>query len=125
MNCPHCNEDFIPKSNKQKKFCSRTCQCRFNIKQWRKNNPEKDAVHKRKYFLKKDFGITLSDYERMFEEQNGKCKICMKEYERSLVVDHCHETKRVRGLLCDPCNLALGLFKDNPKTIASALEYVA
>lgn len=78
--------------------------------------------------LKFNYGITLEDYNEMFEEQNGCCKICNKhqtEFKISLHVDHSHETGIIRGLLCGPCNQALGMLKENPITIKNMLEYIS
>lgn len=79
-------------------------------------------------YLKKHYGISLDDYEKMFEKQNGVCAICgdpnMSERYKYLAVDHCHETGRIRGLLCDACNKALGGFKDSIDVLKSAVEYL-
>ena len=56
--------------------------------------------------LKCRYGITLEDWEKMYEEQGGKCKICLKE--KRLVVEHNHINKKVRGLTCDRCNQLIG-----------------
>ena len=56
--------------------------------------------------LKCRYGITLEDYEKMYSDQNGKCKLCKKE--KRLVVEHNHENGKVRGLTCDKCNHLLG-----------------
>jgi hypothetical protein len=83
--------------------------------------------------LRSAFGITLEDYERMFNEQKGMCAVCgCKETEihprsnalRRLAVDHCHQTGRVRGLLCNRCNRAIGLFRDDPQIISNAINYL-
>lgn len=63
----------------------------------------------------------------MFLEQQGKCGICNKhqsELDRTLAVDHCHNTGRIRGLLCSNCNLGLGHFKDVIENIESAIRYL-
>ena len=77
--------------------------------------------------LKREYNMTLEDYDSMLVSQNGVCKICKKpETKRSgiLVVDHCHDSLKVRGLLCDGCNKALGLFRDSKESILSAYEYL-
>ncbi len=79
-------------------------------------------------YLKSKYGISLEDYEAMVAEQGGGCAICKqgprgKRYS-SLVVDHCHDTGIVRGLLCDHCNRGLGLFGDNPETLEAAALYL-
>ena len=83
--------------------------------------------------LKRNFGITLNDYNKMVEAQNGVCAICgqpetdmdgRSKKIRSLAVDHNHKTGKVRGLLCGKCNKAIGGLKDNIKTLESALNYL-
>jgi hypothetical protein len=77
--------------------------------------------------LKRDFGINLGEYDIMLKEQNGLCKICKNppaSLNKSLGVDHCHKTGKVRGLLCDKCNRGLGLFGDNPVLLEIAKQYL-
>ncbi len=73
------------------------------------------------------YGITLADYNALCELQENKCKICnlpQLTYRRKLSVDHCHKSKKVRGLLCDNCNIGLGKFRDDPKTLLNAIKYL-
>ena len=77
--------------------------------------------------LMKKYGITTDDYNRMFADQNGCCKICgihQSELDRRLNVDHNHVTNRVRGLLCMPCNLGIGNFNDNIALLEGAIDYL-
>jgi len=75
-----------------------------------------------------EYGISQEDYERMLAEQGGVCAICGGDGKEGrfgmLHVDHCHKTGKVRGILCDSCNLALGKFRDDPKVLRRAAEYV-
>lgn len=73
--------------------------------------------------LKRRYGITLEDYEKMFKEQKGKCAICGIKKDK-LDIDHCHRTNKVRGLLCGSCNRALGLLKDNTEFLNNAIRYL-
>ncbi len=57
-------------------------------------------------------------------EQGGACAICRRRPARRLCIDHCHATRKVRGLLCDNCNIALGLLDDDPDRLRAALAYV-
>lgn len=82
-------------------------------------------------YYKRTYGITKHDFDSMWELQGGKCALCgttgflMRSHHRKkLVVDHCHKTGRVRGLLCHNCNRALGLFQDNPGVLRAAAGYV-
>ena len=64
------------------------------------------------YELKRRYGTTLAEYERMFELQAGVCAICKKPPNgRRLDIDHSHETGAIRGLLCTTCNRAVGAFE--------------
>lgn len=83
-------------------------------------------------YLLRNYGITLADYQRMLLEQKDSCKICGSDgfvmnttrHKVKLVVDHCHATGRVRGLLCHNCNRALGLLKDNEESLLNAIAYL-
>jgi len=98
----------------------------------REYNKRKPASQKQ-IDLKRRFGISLEDYEAMLEKQNGVCAVCgnpetvidsRTNEPRSLAVDHCHTTKKVRGLLCMGCNQGLGNFRDNPEFLAKAISYL-
>ena len=78
--------------------------------------------------LRSTHGITREEYDAMHSAQNGVCALCSRpgrmRKHRDLVVDHDHETGRVRGLLCDACNLALGVLGDGSVGLERALEYI-
>jgi hypothetical protein len=89
----------------------------------REENPD----YRKSIRLKNKYGMTLNDYNIMFKEQKGCCKICgthQSNLEEPLFVDHCHETEDVRGLLCRHCNTGLGMFKDNTTFLKNAIEYL-
>lgn len=89
------------------------------LREWRAKNGE----HARNHRYKAKFGISLETYERMFLEQKGLCAICNKAMKR-LCVDHCHNTKQMRGLLCHKCNMALGGFNDSVELLKAAIKYL-
>lgn len=71
--------------------------------------------------------LTEVDYLEMFKNQNGRCKICKRsqtELKRSLAVDHCHKSGKIRGLLCMKCNTILGLAADNVEILTEAIKYL-
>ncbi len=87
----------------------------------------RDKERRRDVLLKRNYGITLEQYNSMFEKQGGACFICKKpqsELKKTLAVDHCHRSGKVRSLLCAPCNKGLGCFKDNPALIKIAAAYL-
>jgi hypothetical protein len=78
-------------------------------------------------WLRTKYGITLVDYEAMLAVQKGVCAICSQPptgYRKYLGVDHCHETGKVRGLLCVKCNVAIGQLLDQPNLLRRAAEYL-
>lgn len=96
---------------------------RARSREWARLHPEQ----KRKSKLKVRFNITLEEYNELFAEQKGCCFICdryQSEFKVALGVDHCHVTSVIRGLLCKPCNMALGLFKDNIGALEKAIYYL-
>lgn len=91
------------------------------------NSPE-GIISSRKAHLKRNFGLTLEDYEKMSEEQNHKCQICgrgeMNYKNKVLCVDHNHTTGKIRGLLCGLCNSGLGKFLENKELLLNAIKYI-
>lgn len=83
----------------------------------------------RKAQMKRTYGITLDDYDKMVADRGGACDICgcvptEDTHKKSLCVDHDHETGEIRGLLCSACNAAIGLFKDDPAVLSKAIAYL-
>lgn len=79
-------------------------------------------------YLRSKFGISVAEYDAMYAVQNGLCALCGTSADQSyhgLHVDHDHATGRIRGLLCQRCNMALGLFKDSVTVLAEAIAYLA
>ena len=77
--------------------------------------------------LKRDYKITPKDYNELLIKQNYKCAICNipeSESFNGLHIDHCHKTKKVRGLLCMQCNTVLGKVNDNIKILENAITYL-
>lgn len=76
----------------------------------------------------KKYGITLEQFNKMLSDQKGKCAICgHSDDSKPLffpVVDHCHDSKGVRGLLCMNCNQGLGKFKDDLRLLRAAITYL-
>lgn len=77
--------------------------------------------------LKREFGITLRQYEAVLHSQGSACGICQTDKPGgtgTFAVDHCHGSGEVRGLLCSNCNTALGLFKDSEESLLKAIIYL-
>jgi hypothetical protein len=72
--------------------------------------------------LRYRFGMTLVDYDARFQQQQGKCAICLQS--KALAVDHDHATSEIRGLLCRQCNTALGLIRDDRQILTKMGQYL-
>lgn len=116
---PEYHREYYLKNREKKKAAS---------KAWKKANPKKARSYRKNETdlrLKRKFGISLDDYNLMFEKQQGLCAICNRpEKNKKLAVDHCHATGRVRGLLCSKCNQALGMLDDNIEFMRKAINYL-
>ncbi|MEY4507941.1 MAG: Pectobacterium phage [Pseudomonadota bacterium] len=97
---------------------------------WYHKNREKVTDRR----LQRAYGITLKQAREMLASQGGVCAICKNLLEdqacagksrRGTVIDHCHETGLVRGVLCSLCNKGLGHFSDNPEFLGAAISYLA
>ena len=85
-----------------------------------------DPSKRKEKALKANYGITLEDYNVMWAAQDECCAICktQKTKGRGFHVDHDHATGKVRGILCNQCNLALGHFEDDTIRMLSAINYL-
>lgn len=110
----------------------RPCTTKENLARYHASATTREAHRNasRKHGLKK-YGITLSDFDKMYADQGGACAICAvpiahtsEDRHMSSAVDHCHTTLKVRGLLCFHCNVGLGKFFDNPELMRRAAAYI-
>jgi hypothetical protein len=75
-------------------------------------------------YFQRTYNISLVDWDRMFHEQEGTCAICNEEFGDKICVDHNHETKEVRGLLCERCNILVGYLESFEDLLQSANDYI-
>lgn len=100
--------------------------------EWERNRTSSDgwasycqkcrAGRNRVSYFKRKYGLTPAELDALIAEQRGVCCICLAAPAEH--VDHCHETGKVRGVLCFSCNAALGQFKDRPDAMRRAAAYV-
>jgi hypothetical protein len=110
--------------------CCKEC-ARVRALQWFHDNRERALVNQRHRSLSRTYGITIAEYDAMSAAQGHVCAICKQPEARIkdgkvqfLAVDHCHDTGRVRGLLCNNCNRAVGLLKDDVAILRRAVDYL-
>lgn len=115
--CQACGKD-ISHMRGDAKWCSLACA---------NKRPTAKAV-KRRTVLKTQYGMTPERYDAMLEAQGGVCAICgsaeIRGYGKRLAIDHCHDSKRVRGILCGKCNRGIGCFDHDPERLAAAVAYL-
>ena len=128
--CPEDNPQPLTNFHKQStgklgvRSRCRTCHNQDMREYERERGPE----WRRKKTLQR-YGITPEDYNRMLEEQEGKCAICQSTDSEHpitelLVVDHCHLTGKVRGLLCNTCNRGIGFMREETDRLLNAAVYL-
>lgn len=122
-NCLQANPQ--PLLNFYRKGKAHSCKSCMNqdTYEYRRKNPR----YKKNSHLKHLYGISLEIYNQLFEQQDGCCRICQthqSSFKKALAVDHCHQTGKVRGLLCAGCNTALGGFRDKIQNLEKAITYL-
>lgn len=132
--CTVCNtskdlDSFYKMKSSKDGFSYRCKQCDNKARQkWRDTNPERSSLSARRRSIKHKYDISLEEYDAMLLKQNGKCAICgccANVPYNNFCVDHCHESGVVRGLLCNTCNRAIGLLKDNVSVLKKAIVYLS
>lgn len=126
--CPKCSQtkalDSFHRHKNRPDGLTGWCKscCVISNRNWQRRNPRA----RRDYHCRHFYGLEPKDVELMFLCQKGRCAICSAKLLRgkTLAIDHCHKTHRVRGLLCRQCNLGLGAFLDSTALLTKAIKYL-
>lgn len=121
------------KARERARLHARKPEARERAKLWRKQNPGRVSAIKGRYRVKHPdrvkadklrrlYGLSLLEYNKMMIAQGGLCAICKSN--PATDVDHCHQTGVVRGILCNNCNRGLGFFKDSRVLLLTASFYL-
>jgi hypothetical protein len=127
--CKNCYHSSIKVSDEDRKDYKANWfqENRKRLREKRRKNPIPFHVSKN-YQLKYLYNITSEEVEAFFLVQKGRCYICNKPFfgddKVRMVIDHNHETNKVRSLLCHNCNIGLGCFKENINTLKEAIKYL-
>lgn len=123
--------DFYRNTRRKDGYDSRCKECATEYKaSWVATKPEYIKLQRENSRLVTRYGITSEDYLKLLESQNFSCAICGntpeegREASTKLSVDHCHESGKVRGLLCQKCNTGIGLLGDTKEGLQKALNYL-
>ncbi len=96
-------------------------------KVWKEKNKTHIAEYNSHYKREYTYGLSKQAYLELLEAQDNKCAICntdQSKLSRKLVVDHCHASNKVRGLLCSHCNVGIGMLKENEDNLMAAIQYL-
>lgn len=96
---------------------------REKIRTRERANQPRNTKYIWEWSLKNEYGISVEIFDQMLVEQSGRCKICSIPLKR-FHVDHDHASGKVRGLLCGPCNMTLGLVKESVPTLQGMIQYL-
>lgn len=127
--CENCNKG-LGLFNDNVNLISKAIEYLLNSKYIERIESKKYSPTEKAYFkdkqLKRDFGISLEDYNKIFLLQNECCAICNNHQEKckTFQVDHDHENGEIRGLLCNRCNTGIGQLKDSIELLKSAIKYL-
>lgn len=123
--------DKFYKNSKKKDGLSEWCKSCHKV--YNKARYVYDAEATRQKHLQRAYKLTKEQYQELFDLQEGKCASCgnpetaidpRTKVTANLSVDHCHTTNEVRGLLCQRCNIALGMLLDDPQRVRQLLTYI-
>ena len=137
----HPNKSFF---SKKCKACLAKEKQKWVKENWKNVNDSNKAYNKRyahiikgnkltQYWPGSDWKIATENYNKLLVAQNGVCALCKRKERRThkitgtlwdLAVDHCHQTNKVRGLLCNACNRGLGLLGDKVDTLENVVVYL-
>lgn len=132
--CCQCNvEKPLEEFSKNKRgLYGRHTKCKQCYSHYRRqyylHNKQRHQETGRRNHLQSKYGLSVKDYEEMIQACSGLCAICSGSADVGSTggphVDHCHETGRVRGILCGNCNRGLGLFQDRIEVLRGAIQYL-
>lgn len=126
-------------AEKKRRYDADPAKAIARVKKWQQENADRLNAYRREHnatperkrkqrdgYYRRTFGLSADEVDAMLEEQGGGCAICGARPERlaSLHVDHCHETGRVRGVLCVRCNQGIGQFEHDPERLRRAADYL-
>ncbi len=127
--CRVCRAASHKKASKEWQSRNRE-KCNAKTRKWRERNKDKDKLTRRRFVLKKQYGITPEKVKEMFESQGRKCanpgcnSVSPGRTGWGWSIDHSHVTHKIRGMLCTGCNTSLGLLKENKERIIGMIEYL-
>ncbi len=129
------SQDFVKDPQKKDGLYSSCKKCNRDYNRDRAKKAVYDKEHRKLYVLRKkalQFGVTEDYLLFLRDKQNNRCAICeeletaldMNGNTKALAVDHDWDTNKVRGLLCQRCNTAIGLLRDSPKLLRNGIQYL-
>lgn len=127
----HQEHQELEKERKKKDYLRNKEKYRIKNKNWRKNlkNKEKQKIYNKKSHLKIRFGLSVEEYDTMIKKQNNKCASCGITFNENNnserpCIDHDHKIGKIREILCNNCNLTLGIMSDDAEKLINLVKYL-
>jgi hypothetical protein len=107
--------------------------CSARAMKWFADNKDRTDENRRRWHIKKRYGISIEEFDAILAQQGGVCAICGQDEPDAhgrtgtkfkLSIDHCHDSNEIRGILCNRCNRAIGLLNDDVDLLKKAIEYL-
>jgi hypothetical protein len=124
---PNTEENSRLNRNQKKYYAKNADKVNKRARERRRQYPENQKEIRRRAHLKRAYGITPAQYDALFQAQGKICAICETPNpgsKKGWHIDHCHSTRKTRGILCHNCNLTIGHAKDDINRMVAAMFYV-
>ena len=114
-----------------RKGACKECQSR-SAREWQAANRERATLNRWRSAIKINYGMSEQEWHELLQQQGGGCAICGETASielstgtvQRMSVDHCHNSGKIRGILCNTCNRAIGLLKDDARLLRRAADYL-
>lgn len=116
--CVKCNNHIFYLDRNKKRLCLSCHQKRLHLYE----KSPKGKQKRKGYNFKRQYNFSVDEFQKLKKQQKGRCAICHKR--KQLCVDHNHKSRKIRGLLCRTCNLAIGFFFDQIQLLEEAIRYL-
>lgn len=125
--CQFCKKEYQLNIDKgMHKYCSSECRQKWHYNRWKSNGGRRCPQKLREYQLKTNYGISIEDFNIILLSQNNSCKICKIKNQsgKNWHIDHCHKNGKIRGILCQKCNQAIGMVYENIEILENMIQYL-
>lgn len=122
--CMACNRRYAAEAHRRGSYRRPRETHKASNSKWRLTVRESVLTNSQLSKTKHLYGIEEATYVSLKQSQDNRCAVCRKCFQDEILIDHDHDTRAIRGLLCRKCNFGLGLFGDDPEILMAAAAYL-